>query len=144
MGVRSQCAVATIIDRRTRCHSLIPLPDEHSAGQVRGALVAALNALPERARRSLTWDQGSEMIRHHELAPCFTDGIFFARPVSPWERGMNENADGLVRQCLLKRTNLSLHTPDDLRAVEQRLNNRPGNILSWQTLAQAFTEVLAL
>ncbi|MFE6849079.1 IS30 family transposase, partial [Streptomyces sp. NPDC057686] len=92
---------------------------------------------------SLTWDQGSEMSRHHELAPYFTDGIFFARPGSPWERGTNENTNGLIRQYLPKRTNLSLHTADDLRAIEQRLNTRPRKTLGWQTPAQAFAAALA-
>ncbi|OPG07463.1 hypothetical protein B1R27_13225 [Streptomyces sp. GKU 895] len=100
--------------------------------------------MPPAARRRLTWDQGSEMSRHHELAPCFTDGIFFARPVSPWERGTNENTNGLIRQYLPKRTNLSLHTADDLRVIEQRLNNRPRKTLSWQTATRTFTTALAL
>ncbi|MER5200758.1 IS30 family transposase [Streptomyces sp. NPDC002755] len=101
VGARSQSAVATLVDRRTRYLRLVPLPEGHSSGQLRDAL----GMLPERARRSLTWDQGSEMARHHELAPYFTDGIFFARPGSPWERGTNENTNGLIRQYLPKRTN---------------------------------------
>ncbi|WP_457921048.1 IS30 family transposase [Streptomyces justiciae] len=144
VGARSQSAIATLVDRRTRYLLLVPLPDGHSAGQLRDALIAVLSKLPEQARRSLTWDQGSEMSRHHELAPYFTDGIFFARPASPWERGTNENTNGLIRQYLPKRTNLSLHTADDLRVIEQRLNNRPRKTLSWQTPAQAFTTALAL
>ncbi|MFD5814060.1 IS30 family transposase [Streptomyces sp. NPDC127038] len=91
MGARSQSAVATLVDRRTRYLRLVPLPEGHSPGQVRDALIATLSTLPEQARRSLTWDEGSEMARHHELAPYFTDGIFFARPGGPWERGTNEN-----------------------------------------------------
>ncbi|MEU6578497.1 IS30 family transposase [Streptomyces sp. NPDC046805] len=129
---------------QTRYLRLVPLPEGHSAGQLRDALIAALSELPERARRSLTWDQGSEMARHHELAPYFTDGIFFARPGSPWERGTNENTNGLIRQYLPKRTNLSLHTADDLRVIEHRLNNRPRKTLSWQTPSQAFATALAL
>ncbi|WP_260470898.1 IS30 family transposase [Streptomyces sp. RP5T] len=135
-------SVATLVDRRTRYLRLVPLPEGHSAGQLRDALIVTLGTLPERARRSLTWDQGSEMARHHELAPYFTDGIFFARPGSPWERGTNENTNGLIRQYLPKRTNLSLHTADDLRVSE--LNDRPRKTLSWQTPAQAFAAALAL
>ncbi|MFJ6076598.1 IS30 family transposase [Streptomyces sp. NPDC093065] len=116
VGARSQSAVATLVDRRTRYPHLVPLP--------------------ERARRSLAWDQGSETARRHGLAPYFTDGIFFARPASPWERGTNEHTNGLIRQYLPKRTNLSLHTTDELRSIERRLNNRPRKRLSWQTPAQ--------
>ncbi|MGW2896881.1 IS30 family transposase [Streptomyces sp. NPDC001212] len=83
------------------------------------------------------------MARHHELAPYFTDGILFARPVSPWQRGTNENTNGLVRQYLPKRTNLSLHSAENLRAIEDRLNNRPRKTLGWQTPAQAFINALA-
>ncbi|WP_327686527.1 IS30 family transposase [Streptomyces sp. NBC_00467] len=144
VGARSQSAVATLVDRRTRYLHLFPLPDGHSAGQLRDPLIATLRTLPERARRSLSWDQGSEMSRHHELAPYFTDGTFFARPGSPWERGTNENTNGLIRQYLPKRTNLSLHTTDELRAIERRLNNRPRKTLSWQTSAQAFAAALSL
>ncbi|MFI9616916.1 IS30 family transposase [Streptomyces sp. NPDC052023] len=143
VGVRSQSAVATLVDRRTRYLRLIALPDGHSAGHVRDALIANLSLLPEQARRSLTWDQGSEMARHHELAPYFTDGVFFARPASPWQRGTNENTNGLIRQYLPKRTNLSLHSAEDLHAIEQRLNNRPRKTLGWQTPAQAFAAALA-
>ena len=117
VGVRSQSAVATLVDRRTRCLRLIALPDGHSAGHLRDALFTNLSQLPKRARRSLTWDQGSAMARHHELAPYFTDGVFFARPASPWQRGTNENMSGLVRQYLPKPTNLSLHTAEDLRGL---------------------------
>ncbi|MFF4020693.1 IS30 family transposase [Streptomyces sp. NPDC001843] len=143
VGVRSQSAVATLVDRRTRYLRLVPLPEGHSASQLRDALIAVLGQLPEHARRSLTWDQGSEMARHYELAPYFADGIFFARPGSPWQRGTNENTNGLLRQYLPKRTNLSLYTVDDLRSIEHRLNNRPRKTLSWQTPAQAFAAALA-
>ncbi|MFF0110819.1 IS30 family transposase [Streptomyces hirsutus] len=137
IGVRSQSAVATLVDRRTRYLRLVALPDGHSADRLRDALIANLSQLLEQASRSLTWDQGSEMARHHELAPYFTDGIFFARPASPWQRGINENTNGLIRQYLPKRTNLSLHSAEDLRAIESRLNNRPRKTLGWQTPAQA-------
>ncbi|WP_331773377.1 IS30 family transposase (plasmid) [Embleya sp. NBC_00888] len=142
VGPRSQSAVATLVDRRTRYLLLVALPDGHSADHLRDALVAALGALPNHARRTLTWDQGSEMARHHELAPYFTDGVFLAHPGSPWQRGTNENTNGLIRQYLPKRTNLSLHTPDDLRVIEDRLNNRPRKTLGWQTPALAFAAAL--
>ncbi|MFD8726168.1 IS30 family transposase, partial [Streptomyces sp. NPDC059629] len=134
VGVRSQSAVATLVDRRTRYLQLVPLPEGHSAGHLRDALITVLSQLPEHARRRLTWDQGSEMARHHELAPYFADGIFFARPGSPWRRGTNENTNGLLRQYLPKRTNLSLPTrgwvaglacPDRVRGLPSG-RGRPG------------------
>ncbi|MFF3062828.1 IS30 family transposase [Streptomyces sp. NPDC057909] len=134
--------MATLVDRRTRYLRLIALPNGHSADQLRDALLEAFSKLPNHARRTLTWDQGSEMARHHEIAPHFTDGVFFAHPCSPWQRGTNENTNGLIRQYLPKRTDLSLHTPDDLRRIEERLNNRPRKTLGWQTPAQAFTAAL--
>ncbi|MER6695249.1 IS30 family transposase [Streptomyces minutiscleroticus] len=143
VGLHSQSAVATLVDRRTRYLRLVALPDGHSADRLRDALIATLGRLPEHARRTLPWDQGSEMARHHELAPYFSDGVFFARPGSPWQRGTNENTNGLVRQYLPKRTNLSLHTHDDLRAIERKLNNRPRKTLGWQTPASAFAAALA-
>lgn len=143
VGSRSQSAVATLVDRRTRYLRLIALPDGHSAGHLRDTLVANLIQLPEQARQSLTWDQGSEMACHHELAPYFADGIFFAHPGSPWQRGTNENTNGLIRQYLPKRTNLSLHSAEDLRAIEHRINNRPRKTLRWRTPAQAFAAALA-
>ncbi|MFF7183221.1 IS30 family transposase [Streptomyces sp. NPDC008121] len=143
VGPRSQSAVTTLVDRRTRYLRLIALPYGHSAGQLRDALITAFTStLPEHARQTLTWDQGSEMARHHGLAPHFTDGVFFAHPGSPWQRSTNENTNGLIRQYLPKRTNLSLHTPEDLRMIEDRLNNRPRKTLGWQTPAQAFTAAL--
>lgn len=124
---------------------MVPLPEGegHSAGQLRDALIAALSALSEQARRSLTWDQGSGMSRHHELAPYLTDGIFFARSASPGKRGTNENANGLIRQYLPKRTNCPC-TPLTTSVSSNRDNNRPRKTLSWQTPAQASTTALAV
>ncbi|MGW3667202.1 IS30 family transposase [Streptomyces sp. NPDC005141] len=143
VGVRSQSAVATLVDRRTRYLRIVALPDGHSAAHLRDALIAAVSELPAHARRSLPWDQGSEMAQHHEIAPYFTDGVFFAHPASPWQRGTNENTNGLLRQYLPKRTNLNVHSVEDLRAIEDRLNNRPRKTLDWQTPAQAFAAALA-
>ena len=94
--------------------------------------------LPADVRRTLTWDQGSEMACHDQLAELFADGVFFAYPGRPWERALNENTNGLLRQYFPKRTDLSIHTAADLRAVEQRLNGRPRKVLGWRTPADVF------
>lgn len=98
-----------------------------------------LGDLPEAVRLTLTWDQGSEMAHHDQLAALLADGIFFANPGSPWQRGSNENTNGLLRQYLPKGTDLSIHTAEELCAVEDRLNNRPRKILDWRTPAEVFT-----
>jgi IS30 family transposase len=92
-----------------------------------------LAQLPEPVRLTPTWDQGSELAYHDQLAPLLREGVFFAHPGSPWQRGTNENTNGLLRQYLPKRNGLSAHTLDDLKAIEDRLNNRPRKILRWRT-----------
>jgi IS30 family transposase len=102
-----------------------------------------LGELPEAARWTLTWDQGSEMAYHDQIAPLLKEGVFFAHPGSPWQRGTNENTNGLLRQYFPKRTDLSIHTAADLRAIQDRLNNRPRKILGWSTPAERFNAALA-
>jgi transposase, IS30 family len=97
-----------------------------------------LSSLPEPARLTLTWDQGSEMAMHDQLAPLLPEGVFFAHPASPWQRGTNENTNGLLRQYLPKGSNLAVHTASDLRAIEDRLNNRPRKTLGRRTPAEIF------
>ena len=99
-------------------------------------------SVPAAARRTLTWDQGSEMAEHHLLAVLFGEGIYFAHPASPWLRGTNENTNGLLRQYFPKRTDLRRYTVEDLRRVEDRLNHRPRKILGWRTPAEVYTAEL--
>jgi transposase, IS30 family len=120
----------------------VHLPDGHSAEQLRVAMLPVLTGLPALARQTLTWDQGSEMARHHDVAVHFAEGVFFAPPATPWLRGTNENTNGLLRQYFPKGTNLRLHTPEDLRAAETRLNTRPRKILSWRTPLEVFTAAM--
>ena len=101
-----------------------------------------LDELPAAVRRTLTWDQGSEMARHAELAGHFAEGIYFAHPASPWLRGTNENTVSLLRQYFPKGSNLRLHDPETLRAIEERLNHRPRRILGWRTPADVFAAAL--
>ncbi|GLW75489.1 IS30 family transposase [Kitasatospora phosalacinea] len=142
VGRGNRSAVATLVDRRSRLLRLIPLPGGHDSARVRDAITAAMQTLPEAARLTLTWDQGIEMARHHELAPLFSDGIYFAYPASPWQRGTNENTNGLLRQYLPEGTDLSVHTLDELRLIEDRPNNRPRKTLGWRTPADVFTAAL--
>jgi transposase, IS30 family len=138
IGRSSQSAIGTLVDRASRYVRLIHLPASHDAQALRDALTSVLASLPETARLTLTWDQGSEMALHDQIAPLLREGVFFAHPASPWQRGTNENTNGLLRQYFPKRTDLSVHTAADLRAVEDRLNNRPRKTLRWRTPAEIF------
>jgi IS30 family transposase len=102
-----------------------------------------LTTVPAQARLTLTWDQGSEMARHDLLAGLFAEGIYFAHPGSPWMRATNENTNGLLRQYFPKTTDLSLHSVEDLRQAEYRINTRPRRVLGWRTAAEVFESELA-
>jgi IS30 family transposase len=125
VGRHSRSAIGTSVDRTSRSVRLIHLPHGHSADTFIDAISHVLAALPEAARRTLTWDQGSEMARHDILAEHFGEGVFFADPGSPWQRGTNENTNGLVRQFFPEGKDLSIYTPEDLGRAEKLLNNRP-------------------
>jgi len=133
MGTRNRSAIATLVERTTRYLILVHLRDGHSAEQLSTALIHALGPLPLALRRSLTWDQGSEMGCHGDFTIVSGPPVFFCDPGSPWQRGTNENTNGLLRQYFPKGTDLGLHTPDELAAVALELNQRPREILGWQT-----------
>ena len=137
-GRMNQSAIATLVDRSSRYVRLVHLPADHGAEAVRDGLASWLASLPAAARLTLTWDQGSEMACHDQIAPLLSEGVFFAHPASPWQRGTNENTNGLLRQYFPKRTDLSIHSPQRLRDVGERLNNRPRKILGWRTPAEIF------
>jgi IS30 family transposase len=137
-GRQNRSAIGTLVDRHSRLVKLVHLPTGHDAEALREALAATLAGLPGTARRTLTWDQGSEMAHHHLIAHLFSDGVFFAHPGKPWQRPSNENGNGLLRQYFPKGTDLSAHDRDRLQAVEERLNNRPRKTLGWKTPAQVF------
>jgi transposase, IS30 family len=138
VGRSSRSAIGTLVDRTSRCVRLIRLPGGHAAEMFAAAAAAVLQQLPSHLRLTLTWDQGCEMARHDLLARYFADGIYFAHPASPWERGTNENTNGLLRQYWPKGSDLSLVTDEQLRTVETRLNERPRKILHWKTPAEIF------
>jgi IS30 family transposase len=135
MGRGNRSAIGTLVERHSRYVVLMHLPVGHSSEAVRDALHAALAAMPETLRRTLTWDQGSEMARHDEIAHLLSDGVFFAEPGRPWQRGSNENTNGLLRQYFPKGTDLSVHSADRLVEIAQRLNTRPRKRLGWRTPA---------
>ena len=137
-GRMNQSAIATLVDRSSRYVRLVHLPADHGAEAVRDGLASWLASLPAAARLTLTWDQGSEMACHDQIAPLLSEGVFFAHPASPWQRGTNENTNGLLRQYFPKRTDLSIHSPQRLRDIEERLNNRPRKVLGWRTPAEIF------
>ena len=114
----------------------------HGAEAVRDAIAAAITTLPEQLRRSLTWDQGAEMAQHAQLRIDTGLQVYFCDPHSPWQRGTNENTNGLLRQYFPKGTDLARHSPEDLAAVAATLNSRPRKTLGWRTPAEALDEQL--
>jgi len=134
----SGSAVATLVERAYRYTMLGHLPDDHTAPTVRDAIVPLLAGLPEQLRKTLTWDQGSEMACHLQVAEQAGLEVYFADPHSPWQRGTNENTNGLLREYLPKGTDLSKYSPDDLQAIADELNDRPRKVLGWLTPTEAF------
>ena len=151
-------AIGTLVERTTRFTMLLHLPRlkghgsprtkngpplaGHGAEAVRDAIAGSIMSLPEQLRRSLTWDQGTEMAQHAQLRIDTGLAIYFCDPQSPWQRGTNENSNGLLRQYFPKGTDLSKHTPDDLAAVAATLNGRPRKTLEWKTPAEALNDLL--
>jgi IS30 family transposase len=133
IGKNQNSQIGTIVDRKTRYLRLIHLPHGHTAEQTRDALVHQLADLPTPLRRTLTWDQGKELAYHEEITELTGITIYFCDPHSPWQRPTNENTNGLLRQYFPKGTDLSVHTLEDLRHVEHRLNTRPRHVLGWTT-----------
>jgi transposase, IS30 family len=143
LGAAGTSAIGTLVERTTRFCMLLHLPGGHDALTVRDAMIEAIRSLPEQLRRSLAWDQGSEMARHAEIATAAGIDIYFCDPHSPWQRGSNENTNGLLRQYFPKGSDLSGHSTEHLAAVAAELNSRPRKTLGWRTPAQALNRVLS-
>jgi IS30 family transposase len=154
----NQTAIGTLVERSTRFTMLLYLPPMPGHGgprakngpplagrgaeAVRDAITAQISTLPEQLRRSLTWDQGAEMSQHAKITIDSGLRVYFCDPQSPWQRGTNENTNGLLRQYFPKGTNLARHTADELEAVAMTLNSRPRKTLEWRTPAEALDEHL--
>jgi IS30 family transposase len=152
-------AIGTLVERSSRFTMLLYLPPidggdglkvkngsaltGHGAEAVRDAITSAIVTLPEQLRRSLTWDQGAEMAQHAQLRIATGLEVYFCDPQSPWQRGTNENTNGLLRQYFPKGTDLARHSADDLAAVAAALNTRPRKTLGWRTPAEVLDEYLA-
>jgi IS30 family transposase len=141
-GKGNKSAIGTLVERSTRFVLLLHLPDGHGAGQVAAAMSEAMAGLPAVLRRSLTWDQGREMAGHAQFTVATGLPVYFCDPHSPWQRGSNENTNGLLRQYFPKGTDLSVHSRQDLQAVAGELNGRPRKTLGWATPAEALAEFL--
>ena len=152
-------AIGTLVERTTRFTILLHLPRMaayadsarikngpalagHGAEAVRDAITRTIITLPEQVRQSLTWDQGAEMAQHADLQIDTGLQVYFCDPHSPWQRGTNENTNGLLRQYFPKGTDLSAHSADDIAAVAMTLNSRPRKALGWRTPAEALDQYL--
>ena len=154
-------AIGTVVDRTTRFTMLVHLPREkgyrhketpkngpalagYGAITMKNALASTMSTLPAQLARSLTWDRGKEMSAHAQFTVETGIPVFFADPQSPWQRGTNENTNGLLRQYFPKGTDLSSWTAEEIEAVAHALNTRPRKTLGWRTPAEAFNEQLLL
>lgn len=143
IGRNGKSAVGTLVERSTRYVLLLRLVNDRTATTVRDAMTAAMQTLPELLAKSVTWDQGSEMAQHAQFTIDTGIDVYFCDPHSPWQRGSNENTNGLLRQFMPKGTDLSLLTDTDLRKISDLMNGRPRQTLGWMTPSEKLNELLA-
>ena len=143
VGKNGKSAVGTLVERTTRYVLLLHLPNGHDADTVDAAMRRAIAKLPKELFRTITWDQGKEMSRHASFTVDTGIQIYFCDPYRPWQRGSNENTNGLLRQYMPKGTDLSAHSEADLDAIARSLNNRPRKTLRFMKPSERLTELLA-
>lgn len=134
-------AIGTLVERTTRFVLLLHLPGDHTADTVATAMIAAMKELPADLRRSITWDRGTELGAYRRITAELNTPVFFCDPHSPWQRGSNENTNRLLRHWFEKGSDLSVHTPADLKRVQNALNARPRPTLDMQTPTQRVTQL---
>jgi IS30 family transposase len=144
IGARGASAVGTLVERTTRFLLLLHLPNGHSAPEVEKAMRRAIKTLPSSLIKTITWDQGSELARHVEFSIATGIQVYFCDPHSPWQRGSNENTNGLLRQYMPKSTDLSKYSRADLRRIQDSLNDRPRKTLGFLKPVEKLSELVAL
>jgi IS30 family transposase len=142
IGKNNKSAIGTLVERATRYVMLLHLPDGFGAEAVRDAMTGTIKTLPDHLWKSITWDQGREMTQHSQFSVDTGIDIYFCDPHSPWQRGSNENTNGLLRQWFPKGTDLSVHGPDKLLEVAQLLNDRPRKTLGWKKPAEVLAQLI--
>jgi transposase, IS30 family len=143
LGRKNESAVGTLVERSTRYVLLLHLPEGRTAMHVEAAMKQAILSLPKELFRTITWDQGPEMARHAIFTIDTEIPVYFCDPSSPWQRGSNENTNGLLRQYMPKSTDLSVHTAEDLAEFARSLNNRPRKTLGYLKPSEKLAEILA-
>ena len=139
MGAGNRSAIGTLVERTTRYLVLLPFPDGIATTDgVRQAITDALESVPAGLRRTLSWDQGKELAQHQQISVATGTGVFFCDPHSPWQRGSNENMNGLLRDYFPKGTDLGVHTVEDVVRIASEVNDRPRKTLGWQRPAELF------
>lgn len=141
IGRNRQSALGSLVERTTRFVALVPLRDR-TAEEVRKAFAREMKSLPAQLKRSLTYDQGREMAEHKLFTRDTNMRVYFAHPASPWERGTNENTNGLIRQFFPKGTNFNKVTRKEIKDVQDMLNGRPRETLNWENPSEVIQQVL--